>query len=43
MIETHLNPQANEAQRIAHEARADAFASLLRSFPRMISAIRNQR
>lgn len=42
MIETHHSRRINDAQRIAHQERADAFASLFRAMPRIISALRHR-
>ncbi|MEM7472320.1 MAG: hypothetical protein AAF340_13310 [Pseudomonadota bacterium] len=42
MIETHLNPQANAAQKAAHEIRGEAVASLFRAIPKIVSSLRHK-
>ena len=42
MIETHHNRRVIDAQRIAHQERADAFASFFRALPKIAASLRHR-
>ncbi len=42
MIETHHSRRIHDAQKIAHQERADAFASFFRALPKIVSSLRHR-